>query len=489
MQASIIDVKTALNRYKKTSFACPVLDNLLSLRQSINGSTIGMTLIIVGILLIGFIFIATENITNVNKATVAIFMCTVGWILYIGYGTDFVMRLHANEYLAFLGGKAPSSSLVKEFIAGNVFLKYVGKACEIVLFLLATRTIVEVLDNNGCFDFISDMLRTRNSKKMLWLLGVITMVISANLDNLTTTVMMLVIMRSLVPTRPNRLIYGSAVVVAANCGGAMTVIGSPVGLMLWSGGLVSASNYFLSVFIPCLIAWIVPTWWLSRALPEQIDSSWETMPFRGDDTRLNVWQRVLMLILGIGGIWFIPTFHTITKLSPFLGALCVLSVVWVVNEIFNHRQMNMDGMSLRRIPKALFHGHHQLILFVLGMILALGVVKETGAFESIWDFLKQNGVTHWQIGLLAGATSAVLDNFATAASFITLNPADAFNDAYWKIVAYMSAVGGNALVFGSIAGIALVRTEKMRAGWYFSHVGWASIIGALAGFGVLLLLV
>lgn len=447
-----------------------------------------MTLIIVGILLLGFMLIATESLTNVNKAAVAIFACTVGWVLYIGYGTDFVMSQHAAEYLAYLDGEPATSIRVKEFIAGNVFLKYVGRASEIVLFLLATRTIVEVLDSNGCFDFITQLLRTRSSRRLLWMLATLTLFISAHLDNLTTTVMMLVIMRSMVRSRRQRMIYGSVIVLAANCGGAMTVIGSPTGLMLWNGGHVTASPLFLTLALPCLLAWALPTWWIGRQLPERVETEWTAMRFRGDDTRLAAWQRVLMIVVGIGGLWFIPTFHSITKLSPFIGALCVVSVLWVVNEVMNRKLMDMDSMSERRIPNALYYGSHQLILFVLGITLALGVVHETGALQVAWQWLDARGVSAWMLGGAAGMVSVVLDNFATASAFISLHPATAANDPYWMMVAYMSAVGGNVLLVGSMAGLALIQTEKIHAGWYFAHVGWKALVAAVAGFGLLVVL-
>lgn len=446
-----------------------------------------MALVIVGILILSYLLIATENFTHVNKAAVAIFACTAGWVLYVSYGADFIMSQHAQEYLAFLDGRQPSSTAVKEFIAANIFLKYVGRACEIAIFLLATMTIIEILDNNGCFDFLSQWLRTRRSQRMLWTMGLVTLIISANLDNLTTMVMMLMVMRKLVPNRRQRLIYGSTIVLAANCGGALTVIGNPTGLMLWHSGLITPTNYSASVALPCLLAWAIPTWWVGRMLPEHVDTEWEQMPYRGDDTRLKVWQRVMMLVVGLGGLWFIPTFNTITKLSPFLGALCVLAVLWVVNEVFNRKLMNMDSMSERRIPKAVFYGSHQLILFVLGMILALGVVKETGVVSTFWNFLQGRGVTDWMLGLSSGMVSTVLDNFATAASYITLQPSAEVDMAYWKMIAYATAVGGNVLPIGSVAGIVLMRTEKMHTGWYFMNVGGKAAVGALIGFAVLML--
>ena len=203
-----------------------------------------MTLVIALILVMACVLIATENLTKVNRAAVAIFAGTVGWVLYICFGMDFVTSEHPSAYHDFLsfspfaeGGATPTSTNVKYFIARRIFLPYVGRAAEVVLFLLATMTIVEVLNNNGCFDFIRQLLRTRKSKKMLWILAVVTFVLSANLDNLTTTVMMLTIMHGIVPNRRQRMVYGCAILLAANCGGALTVIGNPEGLVLWNSGL------------------------------------------------------------------------------------------------------------------------------------------------------------------------------------------------------------------------------------------------------------
>lgn len=448
-----------------------------------------MALVIIGIMLVGYLLVATESFTQVNKAAVAIFACTAGWVLYISYGADFVMSQHPTEYLNYLAGATSTSISVKEFIASNIFLKYLGKASEIALFLLATMTIVEILDNNGCFDFIPQLLKTRNGKRMLWILSAVTLLISANLDNLTTTLMMLVIMRKIIPNRRQRMIYGSAIVVAANCGGAMTVIGDPMGLMLWNNGLVSATNYSMTLVVPCLVAWIVPTWWLGHQLPERVEAEWITMPYRGNDTRLNVWQRLLMLVVGIGGLWFIPTFHTITKLSPVIGALCVLGVLWVVNEAFNRKLMNMDAMERRRMPQSLFYGNHQLILFVIGIILALGVIKETGVLTQAWNFLGQWPLGKWIYGLTAGVISSFLDNFATAATFISLNPSTEMNDSYWKLIAYGASIGGNLTAIGSVAGMSLLKSERIHLGWYFKNVGGITTLGFALGFATLLLMI
>ena len=467
-----------------------------------------MTLVIVSILLMGYLLIATENITKVNRAAVAIFAGTVGWVLYICFGMDFVTSQHAYEFSHYLHADEfnviPATSVtVKNFIARYIFLPYVGRAAEIVLFLLATMTIVEILSNNGCFDFINQLLRTRKSKKMLWILAVVTFVISANLDNLTTTVMMLTIMHGIIPSRRQRMFYGSAILLAANCGGALTVIGNPEGLVLWNSGAVTATRFSMSLLLPCLAAWLIPTYLISRQLPERVDTEWIVMPYRGDDTRLNVWQRLLMLFVGIGGLWFIPTFHNITKLSPFLGALCVLSVLWIVNEIFNRKLMNMDAMVERRTPRVLQYGVIQKMLFVMGIMLAVGVMREIGAFYVFYDWVNCLGANGnhpnvWLHGVAAGIVSTVLDNFATAMNFFSLHdfasiddpslcmiPDSDTNGLYWQVIAYCVMAGGNVLGIGTISGLALMKMERMHVGWFFRNVGWKALLGGVVGLTIL----
>lgn len=444
-----------------------------------------MTLIIVIILLLGYVLIATSSITRINKAASAMFAGTVGWVLYICWGTDYVMSQHPNEYIDWLAGANATSVAVKQYIAENIFLNYVGKGAEIVLFLLATMTIVEILNNNGCFDFLTQTMRTRNSRKLLWVITAITFIISANLDNITTTTMMLMIMHDIVPSRRQRMIYGSAIIIAANCGGALTVIGDTTGLLLWTNSMVTATDFSMTLMIPCLISWIVPTLWLSRMLPERIDSQWRTMPYRGDDTNLKIWQRLVMLIVGIGGLWFIPTFHNITKLSPFIGVLCVLSVLWIVNEVMNSKMMDVDKMIQRRVPFVLQYGVVQLALFVMGIMLAIGVVQETGVIAWLSRWCSENIHNVWLMGVLAAAFSTVLDTFASALSFISLFPDFPLNAIYWKIIAYSTAMGGSTLMIGSVAGLALMKMEHIRVGWYLRNIGWVVILSWLMGMAVL----
>ena len=461
-----------------------------------------MTLIIVLLLIFGYLLIATGHLTGVNKAAIAMFIGTVGWVVYICWGSDFVMSQHPHEYAEFLAGSEPSSDAVKYFIYDDIFLKYVGRAASIVMFLLATMTIVEILNNNGCFDFITEWIRTRNSKRLLWTITLATFILSANLDNLTTATMMLVIMHNIVRSRRQRMLIGAAIVLAANCGGCFTVIGDPTGLLLWGDGTVTATNLSKYLALPALVAWGVPTLLISRQLPDRLDTEWTSPPYRGDDTNLNRWQRLVMLIVGIGGLWFIPTFHNITKLSPFLGALCVLSVLWVVNEAFNRKLNDADQMAQRRIPRALQYGTIQQMLFFMGIMLGMGVMTETGVLGDISAWIDYNIHNIWLVGVLSGLLSAVVDTFTVAVTDISLYPlvendhlgiwADGEylsnfvrNGMYWKVIAFSTAVGGCLLSVGSTSGLALMKMEHVRLGWYLKTLTPRVLLGFALGLFVL----
>lgn len=449
-----------------------------------------MTLIIVLLLLLSYVLIATTHLTGVNKAAISIFLAAIGWVVYIIWGADFVMDMHPGAYSEFLGGASSSSGTVKDFIYDNVFLKYVGKAAAIVMYLLATMSIIEILNNNGCFDFISEWIRTRNSKRLLWTITLATFILSANLDNLTTTILMLVIMHQIVKSRPQRMFIGSAIVMAAVCGGCFTVIGDPTGLILWGNEAVTATNFSAFLALPAIVAWVVPTILISRQLPQRLDIEWVVAPYRGDDTRLNRWQRMMMLVVGIGGLWFIPTFLSITRLPAFLGALVVLALLWVVNEAFNRKLMTSDQTSQRRIPRVIQYEAIQQMLFVMGIMLGLGVVSETGVFTDVADWIDANIGNLWIVGILSCFLSCLVDSFTIAASNISLydvwNAGDyAQNGAYWIVIAYSTAVGGCLLSVGSVCGLALMKMEHIHLGWYLKNISLKVLVGWMLGLCIL----
>ena len=439
--------------------------------------------------------IATERQTHINKAAVAIFACTLGWVLYISFGSDFVESQHSADYRSFLAGIQPNSVIVKQYIAKNILLPYIGYAAEIVLFLLATMSIVSILHTNGCFDFLTLWIRTKNSRLLLWKLTAFTFFISANLDNISAIVLMLTITNILLPRTKDRMLYGSMVLLAVIFGGALTVIGDPVGLLLWNKGAITASDYTLSMILPCLIAWALPTFIVSLRLPETVDIERPRLPYRGDDTNLTVWQRLVMFLVGIGGLWFIPTFADITKLPPFLGALCTLSLLWIVNEVFNRTLFTNQKrrISFDDTPHRMQYNSIQQILYIIGVMLAVGVVTETGAMHSLALQIDSLIGNVWIVGAITALISTVLDSFASCTTMVSLHDVStttayySVGGAYWKILSFGTAVGGSILAIGSISGVIMMQMQNVSLKWYVKTVTPITLMAGIIAFVVLCL--
>lgn len=428
-----------------------------------------MTIVIIALMLLAYLLIASEHLTHINKATTAMFAGVVGWILYIIYmGHD------------------------KAAIANDVFPRHSAYFCSIVLYLLSTMAIVEVLSNNGCFDFITDQLRTRSMRRFLWGIVGITFVLSANLDNLTTVVLMLIIMRRLLANRRQRLYVGAAIVVAACAGGCFTVIGDVTTLMIWTRGAVTPTAFAQAMLPAALVASIVPTLLISFDLPDSLDINRRHIVYRGDESVIPLWQRLTLLVLGIGGLWFVPTFHRLTLLPPFLGSLCVLGVIWVLDEVFNRHGLRTEQPTLlpgsnRRLQYEVL----QVIMFFIGVALAVSVLGEVGALKSVGDWLNHNVHDIYVISIFLGALSAVLDNIVLVLSAVSIcdvlpEAQTAYqqffleNGQYWHLVVLSGCIGGCLLPIGSTAGYALMKSEDTSMWWYFRHITGKVLMGWIA---------
>lgn len=461
-----------------------------------------MTYAILSIILIGYVLIAYEHITHINKATIALFAAVVGWVLFMITGSEFVTRMHGAEYAAFASSLGDSATTVKQFIASHVFIGYAASLCSIVLYLLATMNIVTVLNANGCFDFITDVVRAKDSRVLLWGLVAFTWLLSVNLDNLTTTVLMLMIMRRIVEQTRWRMWIGSAIVIAANCGGAATVIGDPTSLVVWTRGAVTPTDFSFALILPALVATAIPTFLISRSLPEHIDIVRPITRFRGNQSPLHLWQKVTMLVVGLGGLWFIPTFHRITLLPPFLGALCVLGVLWVLHEVMNHRRI-MSNQPLEVSDERQFQfASLQMIMYFVGVFMCVALLIETGVMSSISAWCDEWIHNIYIMSIAMGAISAVLDNIALVLTAINIYPvaenisalspaldpeyASSFlpNGQYWHLIIYSGCVAGCLLPIGNLSGYALMKAENVSILWYARHILLKVILGWFVGLGV-----
>lgn len=450
-----------------------------------------MAVVLLVVVLVGLLLIATEALNRINKAAVAMCMGVVCWLLFIAYGREFLTACHPTA-LAEAGGVAHADfDCIKQFIASSVFFKYIVKSANIVLFLLATTSIVEVLSNNGCFDFLNEWLRTRKPRKLMWLLAFFTFVLSANLDNLCTVVLLLTIMHPLLRNEKQRRVYGAVIVLAANCGGAITVIGDLTSLKLWDEGLVTASEYFLIMALPVTAALATMLLLLTKNLPTRVELALDRLPYRGDDTLLTRPQRLLMLFVGIGGLWFIPTFHRITLLPPFVGAFCVLALLWMVNELCNHRLMGSDKMVLRRLPMALQYANLQNLLYFVGLTLAFGALAETGLLAGLSSWMAARLDNVYLLGVGSAVLAALFGNLPALMAGISVCggssalPEMAADGAFWHLLSYTTAMGGSLLLTASVSGVLLMRMEGMTFGWYFRHVMPKVLAGFAAGFAVM----
>lgn len=455
-----------------------------------------MTIAIVVLMLLGYVLICVEHVTHLNKATVAMFCGVVGWVLFMCMGTSFIQVLHAQEFLDYLAGEPYTLEASKQFIASHIFLQYFGQMGGIVLYVLATMAIVEVLVNNECFNFLKSWLRSQNTNHVLWLTVLVTFAISAHIDNLSATVMMLLVMRRILRVPHQRMYIGAAIVITANAAGMFTVIGDISSLLIWTKGAVTATNYTGSLALSAVVATVIPTFFIRRALPDRLDIERPTYSFRGEDSALKIWQRAILVFLAFAGLWFVPTFHRITLLPPFLGALCVLGVIWVAAEVINISRIRTEQPQTVSTGRSLQYEVIQVIMYTIGACLCVDVLIEIGAMRAVSGWLDANIHSTYLLSVVLGLLSAVMDNIVLVLSAVNIYPVLSSEEAvtpylqnfmqngqYWHLVALSGNIGGCLLPIGSIAGLALMKSEDVTIWWWFrritlgAFIGWACALG------------
>ncbi len=430
---------------------------------------------IIATFVVGYVFIVLENLIKVNKAAIALFMAVACWTLYV----------MANPGIS----------------AEEVFLPYVGETCETILFLMGAMAIVEVVDTNGGFNFVSRYLHTKNLKVLLWEIVAVTFVLSAVLDNMTTTIVMVMILRKLIGDREQRLMLAGVVVLAANAGGAFSPIGDVTTIMLWIKGCVSATGIIDSIIIPSVVSVLVPAIIVSFQLkgaaiaPEAPKSAEERIAMSQSD-QFVFSRRIRMCIfaLGVGGLVLVPVFHTVTGLPPFVGILALLSVLWIFTEVALHRRHKIAKTDKKVHVSSILHKIDMTtILFFLGILLAVGALGQTGALTLFGDWLDKtfHGDVYVVNGII-GVLSSVVDNVplvASAMGMYNIEPATAVGDLqnfvqdgdFWNLLAYCAGTGGSLLVVGSAAGVIVMGLERMTFAWYLRRISWLAFAGYLAG--------
>ena len=429
-----------------------------------------LTILIVVVFCIGYI--ALESLTRVNKAAIALLMCVCCWTL--------LMMGPAAYYPEVAEGS------VVHHIA-EVIEHHLGDAAGTLFFLMGAMTIVEIVDSNGGFNFVRDAIKTRSKRKLMWRMVLMTFFLSAILDNLTTSIVMIMVLRKLVQSRVDRLIYAALVVISANSGGAFSPIGDVTTIMLWIKGVITTQGVITEIFVPSLVSMLVPAFILQYQLKGKFDKSLN-LP-KAEVSRFTQGQRNVIFWLGVGGLCFVPVFKTLTHLPPFMGILLVLGVLWTVTEIFHYNTAEDDTMA-KRVSDLLSKIDLSTIMFFLGILMAVAVLQEVGVLTMLGGVLDTTFEgNHFLVTGIIGVLSSIVDNVPLVAGCMGMYPVAAAGDMavdgiFWQLLAYCAGVGGSMLIIGSAAGVVVMGLEKITFGWYMKRITWVAFVGYLAGMAV-----
>ncbi len=435
-----------------------------------------LTLAIVVVFIMGYLCIALESLTKVNKAPVALLMCVACWTLFMVNPSEFVL-----PGMPELTGNA--AGILAH--VGESLREHLGETAETLFFLMGAMTIVEVVDTNGGFNFVRDSIQTHSKRGLLWRIAFMTFFLSAILDNLTTSIVMIMVLRKLVADKQDRMVYAALVIIAANSGGAFSPIGDVTTIMLWIAGSITTVGVITEIFVPSLVSMLVPAFIMQYMLKGKLPA----MAKSAEDSALAFTrtQRRIIFFLGVGGLMFVPIFRYLTDLPPYMGILLVLGVLWTATEIF-HRRMHLgeDSMSARVIA-LLRKIDMGTILFFLGILMAVGCLAEIGVLTAMGRGLDSvSGGNHYLVTGIIGVLSSIVDNVPLVAGCMGMYPIAPTGDMavdgiFWQLLAYCAGVGGSMLIIGSAAGVVVMGLEKITFGWYMKRITWVAFVGYLAG--------
>ena len=427
-----------------------------------------LTFAIVVAFVAGYACIALESVIKVNKAAIALLMFVTSWTL-----------------LALDPGQFGLSGGVTEAIE-----RYLGSTATTLFFLMGAMTIVEIVDQNGGFNFVRSVLRTTSKRKLLWRIALMTFLLSAILDNLTTSIVMIMVLRKLVSQPRDRMVYASLVVIAANSGGAFSPIGDVTTIMLWNSSLITSAGVIAHLLLPSLVSLLVPALLLSMALRGHLDAaSASPEAAAAGEREFTIRQQHAIFWMGVGGLVFVPVFRALTGLPPFVGILLVLGLLWLTTELFYSHLPRRSGKSAmqKRVSTLLSRIDMTTILFFLGILMAVSCLEQVGVLESLGQWLDgASGGNHYVVTGAIGIISSIVDNVPLVAGCMGMYPLAPFGDMavdgiFWQLLAYCAGVGGSMLIIGSAAGVVVMGLEKITFGWYMRHITPVALAGYLAG--------
>lgn len=469
-----------------------------------------MLTIMIFVFLVGYLCIALEHPLKVNKAGTALLTGTILWVLYTFSAPDLIPTASPEAFKEFLDAHPAIAALpfveqCTRFVVEHQVLDSIGEIAETLIFLIGAMITVELIDTHGGFMFITNHITTNQKKKLLLLIAFITFFMSAILDNLTTSIVMIMLIRKLIGNYKERWVFGSVIIIAANSGGAWSPIGDVTTIMLWVRGNISSSATIPHLFLPSLVSAMVPVLIMMRSLHGKVTPPNAFGENENDELlkELRTKEKLSILILGVFCLIFVPIFKTFTHLPPFMGILMGVGVLWVYTELMYKRKAVNEDLKLR-LSKVVRRIDGATLLFFLGILLAVDALRCSGILSNFSVWLDDTVGNVYAVNLIIGTLSAVVDNVPLVAGAIGMYPvateamiANAVDPVYmanfvqdgvfWQFLAYCAGVGGSMLIIGSAAGVVVMGLERINFIWYLKHISLLVLLGYLSGAAVYIL--
>lgn len=413
-----------------------------------------MTAFVLAVFILGYLAITLEHPLKINKAASALVTGVLCWTFYVFGESDNAQAYHE-------------------------LMEHLSEIAGILFFLLGAMVIVELMDAHDGFEIVTDQIRITDKRKLLWLIGGIAFFMSALLDNLTTTIVMISLLRKLVSAREDRLLFTGLIVIAANAGGAWSPMGDVTTTMLWIGGQITAWNIIHSLILPSLVCLFIPLFILSRRMKGKAEAP---VSEREVTLRSSPAERRIVFGVGLGALLFVPVFKTLTHLPPFMGMLLGLGVLWMLTEVI-HKNKDDDAKGRYSVSYALQKIDSPSILFFLGILVAVGALQSSGLLTGLARWLEHSIGNITMIGILIGFLSALVDNVPLVAAAQGMYPLSQYptDHFFWEFLAYCTGTGGSTLIIGSAAGVAAMGMERIDFFWYFKRITLLAVVGYLSG--------
>jgi Na+/H+ antiporter NhaD/arsenite permease-like protein len=463
-------------------------------------------LLMVVVFIVGYTAIALEHPLKVDKAASSLLLGVLIWTIFI-FDVSGILNLGFSEawaqfknssLLAAFRIRHPEAGLLEQmryFVIDNQIVEHLGNISEILFFLLGAMTIVETIDQHQGFKIITDKINTTSKVKLLWILSFLTFFMSALLDNLTTTIVMVALLRKLIEDKKSRWFFASMIVIAANAGGAWSPIGDVTTIMLWIGKQVTAANIMAMVFVPSLFNMIFPLVVVSIFMKGNVRRPKVRITDLKNSTSIG--EQRLLLFTGIGALLFVPVFKTVTHLPPYMGMLFGLGVLWVITELLHKNKSHEDRRKLTIIG-VLRSVDVPTIFFFLGILSAVAALESAGHLHLMSNFLDKHVHNIYGINTAIGLLSSIVDNVPLTAGAMGMYPVMTQamtqasmqpeymihfvqDGAFWELLAYAAGTGGSILIIGSAAGVAAMGLEKIDFIWYMKKISWLALIGYFGG--------